>query len=278
MGETSDLRRPIMQALSHLVLGVGVVLTIIPFVWMVLTSLKTDAELFTSGRWLPKGMELRNYSIAWQSAPFAWYFFNSALVAACTTLLQLCTSALAGFAFARIPFPGREWILTLYLATMMVPEQVTLISNYVLLHRLGWLDTYLALIVPWGASAFGILLLRQFFLTIPGELEDAAAIDGCSRLGFLRRIVLPLSKPALVTVGLFSVVGSWNAFVWPLVVTNSEHMRTVQVGIAYFAEEAGSDYTRLMAATTFTIIPLLLLFITMQKQFVEGIVRSGLKD
>lgn len=272
------LSRTLSQTVNHLFLLAGAVFMVVPFLWMIVTSLKGDIEVFTNPGWLPRDPQWRNYRLAWQAAPFGRYFVNSIFVAAATTALQVFTSVLAAFAFARIRFAGRELVFTLFLATMMLPEQVTLVSNYVLLHHLGWLDTYLALIVPWGASAFSIFLLRQFFLTIPQELEDAATIDGCSRLGFLGRIVVPLSKPALTTVTLFAVVGSWNAFVWPLVVTNSEHMRTVQIGIAYFTHQAGTDYTRLMAAATFTIVPMLLLFLAMRRQFVEGIARSGIKE
>ena len=266
----------VRRLVSQVVLGIAALFVCLPFIWMVITSLKEPADIFT-GRFWPSRLAWENYPKAWQAAPFGRYFFNTAFVAAVTVILQLATSAAAAFAFARLRFFGREVLFYLLLATMMVPEEVTLVANYVTLYRLGWLDTYQALIVPWGASAFSIFLLRQFFAGVPDDLEDAAKIDGCSRFGFFTRVMLPLSRPALTTAALFSLVGSWNAFTWPLVMTNSESMRTVQVGVSYFSQELGTNYTLLMAAATFTVIPVLLLFALVHNQFTEGIARSGLK-
>lgn len=280
-GATPRSHRPLLppglrQLAVHLVLALAALAACLPFFWMILTSVKLPADLFSGNLW-PSTFAWQNYPRAWQAAPFGRYFFNTTVVAVATVLLQLLTSAAAAFAFARIRFWGREFLFYLLLATMMVPEEVTLVANYMTLHRLGWLDTYNALIIPWGASAFSIFLLRQFFAGIPDELEEAARIDGCSRFGFFWRIVLPLSRPALTTVALFALVGTWNAFTWPLVVTNSEALRTVQIGVSFFAQEAGTNYTLLMAAATFTVIPVLLLFAAVHGQFIAGIARSGLK-
>lgn len=281
LGATPRTQRPLLppvlrQLVVHFVLALAATAVCLPFFWMILTSVKLPADLF-SGRLWPSTFAWQNYPRAWEAAPFGRYFFNTTVVAVATVLLQLVTSAAAAFAFARIRFWGRELLFYLLLATMMVPEEVTLVANYITLHRFGWLDTYNALIIPWGASAFSIFLLRQFFAGIPDELEEAARIDGCSRFGFFWRIVLPLSRPALTTVALFALVGTWNAFTWPLVVTNSEALRTVQIGVSFFAQEAGTNYTLLMAAATFTVIPVLLLFAAVHGQFIAGIARSGLK-
>lgn len=270
-------RRAFGGILSEIVLALFSLAICLPFVWMVLTSLKTPSDIF-SGRLWPSRFVWENYVLAWHAAPFGRYFLNTVVVAAATVLLQLVTSSLAAFAFARLRFFGREALFYILLATMMVPEEVTLVANYITLYRLGWLDTYEGLIIPWGASGFAIFLLRQFFAGIPDELEDAARIDGCSRFGFFWRILLPLARPALATVALFALVGSWNAFTWPLVVTNSEAMRTVQVGVSFFAQESGTNYPLLMAAATFTVVPVLLLFAAVHRQFTEGIARTGLRS
>lgn len=254
----------------------AVVAVCLPFLWMILTSVKVPTDIF-SGRFWPSRFAWENYALAWEAAPFGRYFFNTALVGLATVGLQLVTSAAAAYAFARMRFLGREVLFYLLLATMMVPEEVTLVANYITLYRLGWLDTYQALIIPWGANAFAIFLLRQFFAGTPDDLEDAAKIDGCGRFAFFWRIMLPLARPALTTVALFALVGSWNAFTWPLVVTNSQDMRTVQIGVSFFAQEFGTNYTLLMAAATFTVIPVLILFAAVHSQFTEGIARSGLK-
>ncbi len=266
----------LIRVIPHALLGVASLAICLPFLWMLLTSLKLPADIYSGELW-PSRFAWENYPRAWEAAPFARYFFNSVVVAAATVLLQVATSAAAAFAFARLHFFGREALFYLLLATMMLPEEVTLVANYMTLHRFHWLDTYYALVIPWAAGAFGIFLLRQFFAGVPDDLEDAARIDGCNRFGFFWRILLPLSRPALTTVGLFALVGSWNAFTWPLVVTNSWSMRTIQIGVSYFAQEMGTDYTLLMAAATFTVMPVLLLFAAVHRQFTSGIARSGLK-
>ena len=250
-------------------LAVAVAAVCLPLMWMLLTSVKVPVDIF-SGRFWPSRFAWENYVHTWEAAPFGRYFFNTALVGVATVTLQLVTSAAAAFAFARMRFWGREILFYLFLATMMVPEEVTLVANYMTLYRLGWLDTYQALIIPWGANVFAVFLLRQYFAGIPDDLEDAAKIDGCGRFAFFWRVMLPLARPALTTVALFALVGSWNAFTWPLVVTNSQEMRTVQVGVSFFAQESGTDYTLLMAAATFTVVPVLVLFGAVHSQFTEG--------
>ncbi len=175
-------------------------------------------------------------------------------------------------------YRGRNFLFLLFLSTMMVPQPVYLAPSYVILAKMGWIDTFAALIVPWTANVFSVFLLRQHFRTLPRSLYEAAILDGCSRFGFLWRIALPLSKSVIVTVILFDVIGSWNSFMWPLVVTNSENMRVLQVGLSYFNQEQASNFPLLMAASTFCTIPLLVLFVLAQKQIVSSYSRSGLKD
>ncbi len=220
-----------------------------------------------------------NYPKAWNKVQpsFGRYFFNSFLIALLTTLGQVLTSILAAYAFVYFEFPYKNALFTLFLATMMVPQEILLIPNYLVLANLGWIDTYAAMIVPWLAGVFGIFMLRQFFQQLPREFYDAAVIDGCSRLGFLFRILVPLSLPPIVTITIFTFLGSWNSLLWPLIVTNSEHMRTIQVGLSYFAQSEGTEWELLMAASSFCILPLVIAYFAAQRFFVEGDTASGLK-
>ncbi|WP_287371211.1 carbohydrate ABC transporter permease [Oceanithermus sp.] len=223
------------------------------------------------------GYLFHNYREAWHAAPFARYFFVSFFTAGTQVLGGLIIATMAAFAFARIRFPGREAVFLLFVATMMIPGEVLLIPNYILLAKLGWLDTFYALIVPWLASVFGIFLLRQFFLSLPQDLFDAARIDGASYWGMLWRIAFPLAVPGLVTYGIFAFLGAYNALLWPLIVTQSPEMRTIQVGLQAFIGEAGSDYGQLMAASTMAILPIVLGYFFAQRHFIQGIARSGIK-
>ena len=282
----------ISRGLLYTVLTVGAATSLAPFIWMIMTSLKSYREMATRVFW-PASLRLSTYSIpagqrpipdlfynyvqAWNAAPFARYFGNSFLLASCTATGVLVTSTLAAYAFARLNFYGKNAIFVLFLATMMIPFEVTMIPNYITVSRLGWINTYWAMIVPWIASVFGIFLLRQFFATIPPDLYDAALLDGCGHFRFLTQIVLPLSKPALISVGLFNFLGSWNAFTWPLIVTREEKMYPIQVGLRYFVTESGTATQELMAAATITILPLVILYFFAQRQFIEGISTTGLK-
>jgi len=220
-----------------------------------------------------------NYTKAWsQIKPsFSVYFWNSFLLAAVGTVGVLFTSLLAAYAFAFFKFPGKDFVFTVFLATMMVPAQVLLIPNFLTLKGLRWYDTYLGLSVPWIAGVFGIFLLRQFFLAMPKELYDAAVVDGCTKTQFLFKVLLPLSKPSLVTLGIFSFLGSWNSLLWPLIVTESADMRTIQVALTIFNQSEGTNWELLMAASTFCQLPLIVAYFVAQKQFIEGIARTGTK-
>jgi len=218
-----------------------------------------------------------NYEEAWGYAPFARYFLNSAIMCTVTPLAIIVTGAPAAYAFARLRFPGKNLIFLAFLATMMVPREVILIPNYVTVSQLGWIDTYWALIVPWIVNVMSIFFLRQFFMSVPNDLYDAAVLDGCGHFRFLLSVALPLSAPALVSTGLFNFLGSWNALLWPLFVTNSPGMRPIMVGMAYFSDEFGMQVQLHNAAATFTTFPIIVLFLLIQRQFIEGIARTGLK-
>lgn len=264
------------RLLIHALLIFGAIMSVFPFVWMILTSLKTFPE-YAQQQLLPSVPQWENYVVAWNMAPFGRYLVNTVIVAVLTTLAVLITSALAAYAFARMDFFGKEVVFTLFLTTLMIPFEVTMIPNFVIIRNLEWIDTYQALIVPFTASVFGIFLLRQFFQQIPNDYYDAAVLDGAGHLRFLTSIVLPLSQPALISVALFTFLGAWNGLLWPLIVTNSQEMRTVQVGLYSFISEAGTQTHLLMAASVIVVAPIIVLYFFAQKQFIEGISASGLK-
>ena len=262
----------------HAVLLASAAAMLLPYYLMVVTSLKPTVEVFTDPfTWIPSRLAWENYRDAWTHAPFARYLLNSVIISVAETLGVLVTSALAGYAFARMRFVGRELLFLLFLGTLMVPGEVQLVPNYITVTRLGWLNTYHALIVPWLASIFGIFFMRQFFATIPQELQDAATMDGASHLTFLTRVVVPLSRPAFITVALLSFLGSWNALTWPLIVTNTPQMRPIMVGLLAFSSEWGTQPRLLMAAATFSVVPVLALFFVLQRYFIAGIARAGMK-
>lgn len=261
-----------------MLLILGSVLMLLPFAWMISTSLKPANEvMMLPPTWIPSEIQWDNYAEAWGMAPFGRYFLNSLIVTVLSTIGELITTILAAYAFSRISFYGRDVIFALLLGTMMVPGEVLLIPNFVTLSNLGWIDRYEALIVPWIASIFAIFLLRQFFLGIPKELSLAAKVDGCNDFRFLWSVMVPLAKPALITIALLKVIGSWNAFLWPLIVTNSKEMRTLPVGLTSFSTEAGTIYELLMAASTMIILPMIILYLIVQKYILQGISRAGLK-
>lgn len=250
-------------------------LFLFPFYWVVITSLNAPNQVlqFPPSFW-PHG-QWQNYTRAWSMAPWLTYFGNTILIAACTTILVLVTSIFAGFAFGRMTFPGKGVLFALYLSLMMVPQTVLLIPDYIILRDLNWLNTYQAQIVPWGASVFGVFLLRQFFMTVPKELFEAAALDGASRARTLWQIVVPMAKPVLVTVALYIFLGSWNAFLWPYIMTTSPRVQPIEVGLATFLGANGTDWTGLSAAVVFSTLPVMILFLIAQRQFLAGAYATG---
>jgi multiple sugar transport system permease protein len=273
----SRVGRRIRLGLAYAALTIGSLWALVPFLWMISTSLKSDSQVLVyPPAWVPNPAVWGNYEQVLRLVPFGRFLVNTTIVAVTVTILELITSSLAAYAFARLRFPGRDRLFLLYLATLMIPGQVTIIPNFLLISWLGWVDTYAALILPAAFSAFGTFLLRQFFLSIPPELEQAARIDGCSYFGIYRHIILPLSGPALATLAVFAFMTQWNAFLWPLIVTNKETMRTLTVGIRYFGDDAPGQFNYLMAGTVMSLIPILILFLLLQRYFVRGIALTGM--
>lgn len=250
---------------------------ILPLIAMVLTSLRDPAKASAGFSLLPDSFHWQNYVEAWRATNFPRQFFNSLVMAIGVTAGQILTSLMAGYAFARMKFFGRNLLFLLTLATIIIPFQILVIPVFIVLVKLSWINTYWALIVPSLANAFGIFLFTQFFKTIPYELEEAAYIDGASRWTVLWKILVPLSKSAITTLFLFTFIAEWNDLFKPLVFTSTKNMRTVQLGLTVFQEQFKVDYALLMAAVVFVTIPSVLLFFLGQKQFIKGIATTGLK-
>jgi multiple sugar transport system permease protein len=272
------VRAVLGRVLWYLVVSAIAVLMMTPFLWMVTTAFSPPREAMAyPPRFIPSTLYLDNFRDALTEAPLLRSMANSAFVAVCVILANLAVSSLAAYSFARLRFPGRDKVFLLYLSAMMIPFQVTLVPMYLQVAALGWVDTYKAIIIPGSVSVWNIFLLRQFFVTIPQDYEDAARIDGTSRLGFYWRILLPMSRPALATVTLFTFMGSWNSFLWPLIVLSTPQRYLVQQGLQYWRSQRYDIVSQLMAATTISIIPILTVFVVAQKNLIEGMVLTGLK-
>ncbi len=269
-----------LRILVFIFLSLGAVIMLFPFFWMISGSLKTLREI-TSPRivWWPEKLQWGNYVkvLTMKSNPFGIYFRNSLIVSITNTVFTLFTTILGAFAFSRLEFKGRDKLFSFLLATMMVPSQMYLITNFITITRLGLYDTLWAQIVPYTASVFYIYLLRQFFNQIPNQIYLAAKVDGCSDWKFLWKVMVPNSKSSLVTIGLFNFIASWNAYLWPLLVTGNINNRVLSIGLQYFSSDAGSDYHLMMAGATIVVMPLILIYLVFQKYIVQGIARGGLK-
>jgi multiple sugar transport system permease protein len=268
------------RALTWLVLVVGAILMAAPLVWMISSSLKLEQRVFEfPPRLIPNPIRLANYVDALTYKPFHIYLKNTVVIVLVREIAVLLTSSFCAYGFARIRFRGRDFWFSVVLATMMVPYVVLMVPSFVIFSRLKWIDTFLPLTVPYffGGEAFYIFLLRQFFRTIPEELADAARIDGCSEFGIYWRIMLPLAKPALTTVAIFTFLGGWNDFIGPLLYLNSPAKFTVAVGLATFRSVMYTRWDLLMAASTAVTLPVIVIFFLAQRYFVRGVVLSGLK-
>lgn len=272
-------RAPLSTAIiAYLILGGMAIVIGFPFFWMLMTSLKKVADVFVATQVFPPDPQWGNYVTAWNKAPFDRYLFNSTFTAIAILLGQFATIIPAAYAFGRLDFPGRDLLFVLILATMMVPIQVTFIPAFVIISDLGWKNSYMALIVPFLTSAFGIFLLRQSFKQIHQDFLDAARLDGCGHLGVMRHVLVPLTMPTLITIGLFSFVYHFNDLFWPLIVTDSQLMRTMPMGLSTFIEfEGGTQWNELLAASVFSMAPLILVFLFAQRFFIKGIASTGLK-
>ncbi len=256
------------------------IITLAPLAWGISTSLKPNVDVFAyPPQWIPENPRWSNYIEAWEVAPFANFYWNSFYITTLIVIGQLFTSSMSGFAFARLQFPGRDRIFLLYLASLMIPAQVIMIPIFLMVKELGWVNSHLSLIVPSLATPFGTFLFRQFFLGIPEELVDSAKLDGCSPFGVYWRIFLPLGKPALATLAIFTALNTWNSFLWPLILIRSPELYTVTQGIGLIR---GMIQWRValelvMAGTVTALIPIVVVFVFAQRYFIEGVTLSGLK-
>ena len=272
------MRRPRRDAAIHPLMIAVAVVVLFPILFAVSTSLKTAAEVngYPPTLW-PHVLDAGNYRAALAEAPLPRFLLNSLIQAGAITLGQLVTATLAAFAFAFVAFPGRQAVFFLFLSTLMIPGEVTLIPNYLTVRSLGWLDTYAGLITPYLATAFGTFLLRQFFLTIPRELEDAARIDGATRRRFLWTIVVPLARPALATLAIYGFLSAWNQYLWPLLVVNSTEMRTVQIGLALLQSQEIVSWGLVMAGVILIILPTAAVFVLGYRHVVRGLTAGAVK-
>lgn len=274
-------RERILKIISLLALSIIALFTVLPFLWMISTSLKPDlkAVYVFPPQWIPHPPSWKNYIDAWNAAPFDRYLINSIIVSVSGMTLQVINACLCAYVFSRIKFPGRDFIFLLFLAVLMIPGQVTVIPNYIVMSNLGWINKYWALIVPSAATAFGTFLMRQAFMAVPDDLVDAAIIDGAGHLRILRHVMIPLSVPMMITLGLLVFNWRWNDYFWVLIMTSSDLMRTLPVGLVAMraGSEGGSKWHILMAATVIVISPIMILFAFAQRYFIEGISRTGLK-
>jgi multiple sugar transport system permease protein len=267
----------VRRVVSQTFLSLIALLFLVPIIWMVLSALKPSAEVFTvPPKPFGSSIMLSNFADAWNYLPFGRFIVNTLFVASVGTSITLVASALSGYAFARLNFRFRGGLFVLYLSTLIVPQEVIVIPMFLVMKELGWVNSYQALILPWAFTAFGTFLLRQFFITVPKELEEAAKLDGCGHLRILTRIFVPVSAPALAVLAVFTFVGYWNSFLWPLITVSDTSRMTVPLGLQLFLGQQGQRWELLMAASTIAMVPTVLLVLALQKYLVRGIALSGL--
>jgi multiple sugar transport system permease protein len=262
----------------HLCLIGAAFVTLLPYLWMITTSLKPIKLTFQPPYLIPHHFVWHNYVDAWNAAPFGRYYVNSFAMAIAIAAGQVVTSAMAAYAFDRLDFPFKNVLFFMFLGTLMIPLPLLLIPSYVIIDRFGWLNTFWALIVPRLWTAFGVLLMRQYFRTLPRELDEAAMIDGSTRLGVLFRVLLPLSRPAIATLGLFAFLFAWNDFLWPLIVLDDPNKFTIQLGLANFAGKYGTQWVSLMAGTVTATVPVLILFLCVQRWIIRGLTVGAINE
>ena len=271
-------QNPVVRALLYVLLIVLTMITLLPLVWMLSASLKLDSEVFTIPiKWIPETFHWDNYLRVWQKIPFGLFTFNSAKLTVIITIIQVFTCSFAAYGFTKCHFRGRDTLFLCYVATIAIPWQIYMLPQYSMMQKFGLVDTHLGYIMLQAFAAFGVFLLRQFYQSIPNELLEAARIDGLSEYGIYGRIVLPLSKPALTTLTIFTFVTVWNDFMGPMIYFNSESNKTIPLGIRMFLGQYSTSYELIMAASLLSLIPIFLLYVPCQRFFVQGIATSGLK-
>jgi len=272
-------RSPVLRILGYAAMILAVIVVGLPLYWMIVASFKISQEIYTvPPTWIPVAPTLENYPAAWAAAPFTQYYLNSIITTALASLSKMTLALLTAYALVFLRFPFKNVVLIIVLAALMVPAQITIVPNYLTMAKLGWVNTYQGIILPNCATAFGTFLLRQYFLTLPHEVFEAAEIDGAGHMRRLWSIGLPMARPAVATTGLFAVVSEWNDFLWPLVVTNTEEMRTLPIGVfRLFDQEGVQNWGVIMAGTIFVVLPVILLFIWAQRYIVDGIATGAVK-
>lgn len=268
----------LMRLLVYAALTLGVIVMITPFLYMLSTSLKTANDVFiVPVQWIPHRLQWHNFVDGWNAQPFGRYFFNSVFVATCVTILNVLTCSLAGYSFAKFEYFGRNVFFSFVLMTLMVPYVSMVVPLFLVVKDLGWVNSYAGLIIPAGTSAFGIFLLRQHMLAIPDELLSAARIDGAGEVRIFWQIVVPLSRTALSAMAIFIFTSNWDSFLWPLLVVQSDSLRTLPLGIASFNSSYSTNYPELMAVAFLAMLPVLILFLVLQRNFIEALTLSGVK-
>ena len=266
------------EALRIFALTVISLIVVFPFFWMTICSFKSSSEVLSKNSFWPSVWHVENYALAWGRARFDIYFRNSTLMALASVAGQLITSSMAAYAFAKLKFKLSKPLFMVFLCSMMIPLEATIVSNYLTLSAMGLMDTFFAVISTSIVSVFGVFLLRQFYMTIPDALLEAARIDGASEVQSFVRIILPLGKSAMATIAIIGFIGSWNSYLWPLIITNSMELRTVQTGLrAMMTLDVGVEWQQLMAMSTLITVPTIILFVALQKYFVQGITKVGIK-
>ena len=273
---------PVMKKIGRIALYAVLVflaaVTLIPFVWMILSSLKLDREVFAFPfRWLPEEFQWGNYVKIWEKVPMLTFFKNTAILAVSVTIIQTLTSSFAAYAFAKMTFKGRDVLFLCYIATIAVPWQVYMLPQFIMMRSFGLYDNLASIMCLQAFSAFGVFLMRQFYQNIPTDLCEAARIDGLSEYGIWARIMLPLSKAAIATLVIFTFVNTWNDYMGPLIYLSSDKNKTIQVGLRRFIQENTTEYHLIMAASVVSLVPVTIVFLCLQKYFIEGIATSGLK-
>lgn len=273
-----NAKRKIIKIILYILLICLSVAMLVPFYWMVISSLKLNKDVFSVPmRWWPETIHLENYKVIWEKLPLVTFFKNTAKLTLITTAIQLCTSCFAAYGFTKCKFVGRDLLFLMYVTTIAVPWQVYMVPQFILVSKMGLNDTHIGLILMQAFSAFGVFLMRQFYISIPEELCEAARIDGLNEFGIFAKIVFPLGKPAMATLIIFTFTNVWNDFMGPLIYLKTKELKTVQLGIRMFISQYGADYAWIMAASVCSLIPIVIVFLSCQRFFVEGVAASGIK-
>ena len=278
MAKQKKLRKEPTNVLGSIVVLVGSFIMIFPFVWMILSSFKTVADVYSyPPKWLPSEWNLNNFKKVFEMIPFWTYYGNSIITSLLQTILQIIISVLAAFALTKLRFPGRNFVFKFLQSSMFVPAVVTLIPTFLIVSKLNLVNTYAGIILPQILAAFTTMLIMSFFVSVPNELLEAARIDGCGYMGCLFKIMLPSSVSGITTAALFSFLGHWKSYQWPLIVTNSTNLRTLPIGLKYLVQESSSEYQIMMAAAMMSVVPVLILYSFFEKQLVKSITLTGIK-